>query len=73
MLAFMAIAAKGGVAEVDLIKGLGHALSVLLEGLFLATIAVFAHVVFKNRLHHLMLTTGAAADVLLTRAHDQGR
>jgi len=68
MLLCMAVARSGGAADRVMITGLSHALSVLLEGLFLACVAIFAYVVFKNRLQRLMLATGTAADELLTRA-----
>jgi hypothetical protein len=49
-------------------RGMSHASCVLLEGLFLATVAVPTYVICKNRLQKVLLATGSAADELLTRA-----
>lgn len=58
MLLFMAASrSEAGVSERMLITGLSHGLSVLLEGLFLACIALPAYVLFKNRLQRLRLAT----------------
>jgi MotA/TolQ/ExbB proton channel family len=58
MLLFMAISRADAVAsERMLYTGLSHGLSVLLEGLFLACIALPAYILFKNRLQRLRLAT----------------
>jgi len=59
MLLCMAISRTDAVASERLFyTGLSHGLSVLLEGLFLACVALPAYVLFKNRLQRLRLATG---------------
>jgi hypothetical protein len=54
MLLCMQLARHGGEApNALLIRGLSHVLPVLLEGLFLACVAIPAYVLFKNRLQRL--------------------
>jgi biopolymer transport protein ExbB/TolQ len=58
IILFMAISRTDAVAsERMLYTGLSHGLSVLLEGLFLACIALPAYILFKNRLQRLRLAT----------------
>jgi biopolymer transport protein ExbB len=57
------------ISQPHLYLGLSHASCVLLEGLFLSSIAVPAYAWLKNRLQFVLLSTGSAADELLTRAH----
>jgi biopolymer transport protein ExbB len=73
ILASMAIPPGANLQDAAFIKGVGHALSVTLEGLFLAVLALPAHVLFKNRLHRLMLAASGAADDLVTQAHERER
>jgi hypothetical protein len=53
MLMFMSLSRGGRVDEC--LAGMSHALPVLIEGLFLACIAIPAYVLFKNRLQRLTL------------------
>ncbi len=55
---------QGRRPEAVLVSGVGHALSVVLEGLLLASIAIPAYVLLKNRLHRSMLAAGTTADEL---------
>lgn len=74
ILIFMELGRPEGTPNpARLAEGLSHALVVPLEGIFLAVIAVFAYVVFKNRLSRVVQLTGAVAEDLLTRAHFRTR
>jgi biopolymer transport protein ExbB/TolQ len=65
MLLCMAISRTDAIAsEKMLYTGLSHGLSVLLEGLFLACIALPAYILFKNRLQRLRLATETTAQGL---------
>lgn len=55
MLMFMTLSQGGRVRSEELVLGMSHALPVLLEGIFLACIAIPAYVLFKNRLQRLTL------------------
>ena len=67
-MAFIELGRSGGpVSERMLFMGLSHALCVMLEGLFLAVVAMFTYIIFKNQLQRLMLTTSTTAEELLLR------
>ena len=69
-LAFMELGRSGSkVSEGMLFVGMSHALCVLLEGLFLAAVAMLTYVIFKNRLQRVMLATSSTAEELLLQIH----
>jgi hypothetical protein len=57
MLMFMSLAGGGRVSAETLAIGMSHALPVLVEGIFLACVAIPAYILFKNRLQRLTLAT----------------